>query len=68
MAKDRLLLSEHFPQAGQTWTDNPYRLATEICRWANHKRLTPKDVVSVCIFSQRLIADYAVGAVIFYWE
>jgi hypothetical protein len=69
MAKDRLLVSEHFPQAGQTWTENPYKLAIEVCRWANHKRLTQKDIVSVSIFNDRAGGfEYKMGAVIFYWS
>lgn len=67
--EDKLLLSEHFPQSGQTWTDNPYKLAIEVCRWVNHKRLTPKDVVSVCIFNDAAGGfKYKMGAAVFYWE
>ena len=65
---DRILISEQFPQQGKIWSDNPYALATEICRWANHLHLTPEDILSVSIFPEPLIAEHAVGAVVFYWS
>ena len=65
---EKILVSEHFPQPGQTWIQNPYKLATEMCRWVNHMRLGPEDVVSIQIFPDKIVDPTAVGGVIFYWS